>query len=297
MLVDLNNNFDILEENKRNTVVLVSIVIICLIHSLPFLFIGSEQASLYSNQIKIVCTFLGAITLFLVQRGKTSFYYIVFLLSLYFSSGFFLYFSASSVHLLRVLSLSYILLSYCALVVFQYKSCIDIRKVQKIFSFVQVLIFFLVFIRFFWLKDTSFYIRPHGLIIVYIILEVAGLRLGRLNSFILLTATLLMSYFSYNSRIAQIVVFLICINEFGFKKVLLFFTPLFFLAYLNSDLFVRFSDNGLEDFGRAYIYDCFFNNFSKLNYFLPTYSGLESCYNFEYLLKAFELNNHKQNLH
>jgi hypothetical protein len=287
MLVNLNNKTHIIEVNRRNTVVLVSVVILCLIHSLPFLFIGSDKATLFGNQIKILCTFLGAIVLFLVQGGKTSFYYIFFLLFLYFLSGFLLYFSALGFHFFRALSLSYILVAYVGIVIFQYRISIDIKKIQKIFSFIQILVLLFVFIRFFSLKDTSFYIRPHGLIIVYIILEVAGLRLGRLNALILLIATLLMSYFSYNSRIAQIVVFLIVINEFGFKKVMLYFTPLFLITYFNSDLFARFSDNGIEDFGRAYIYECIFNNFSKLNYFLPTYSGLESCYTFEYLHSSF----------
>jgi hypothetical protein len=113
----------------------------------------------------------------------------------------------------------------------------------------------------------------------------AGLKLGKFNVLLLFLGTLILSYFSYNSRIAIIVMIVLILGEYRLKDYILYFLPLFF--FLPVDFFYRFNESGIEDFGRAYIYDCFFNNFSKLNYFMPTYTGLERCYEFEYLHSSY----------
>lgn len=287
MQFNLYNKIYFLENNKRKSVTYTSIIILSLIYLLPYFVIGSESATLVGNQIKILFTFLGAIVILILQRKKASFYFITFFLFLYFITSSFLFFSGFGIYFFRALSLTYIVVSYMTLVIFENKVNVEINKIKSLFFYIQIMSFLLIFYVFYVLKNPSLILRPHGLIIFYIILEVSGCKLGRLNAFVLLLGTLLMSYISYNSRIAQIVVFLIFINEYGFKNVLLYSTPFFLLAYFNSDLFIRFSDSGLEDFGRAYIYDCFFNNFNKLNYFLPTYTGLENCYDFEYLHSSY----------
>lgn len=276
-----------LTDRRRNSVALLGILVLSLTHLLPYLFIGNINAQLYGNQLKILVIFIGALGLFFIQRGKLSNYNMTIFLGLYLFSGFLLYLNSSKSHFFRALSLSYILLAYVSFVIFQYKSHLNQKKIKSIFSYLQVLFFLSVIFRYLLIGDSTFYIRPHGLIILYIILEVTGIRLGRLNVLILLIGTLVMSYLSYNSRIAQIVVGLLLINDFGLKRVLFFFIPFLLILSLNSDLFVRFSDNGLEDFGRAYIYDCILTNFDKINYLSPTYSGLENCYDFEYLHSSF----------
>lgn len=281
------NNKNSLTDRRHNFVALLGILVLSLSQLLPYLFIGNANAQLYGNQLKILVIFIGALGLFFIQRGKLSNYNMIIFLGLYLFSGFLLYLNSSKSHFFRALSLSYILLAYVSFVIFQYKSHLNEKKIRNIFSYLQLLFFLSVIIRYLLIGDLTFYIRPHGLIILYIILEVTGIRLGRLNVLILLIGTLIMSYLSYNSRIAQIVVGLLLINDFGLKRVLLFFIPFLLILNLNSDLFVRFSDNGLDDFGRAYIYDCILTNFGKINYISPTYSGLESCYEFEYLHSSF----------
>jgi hypothetical protein len=113
----------------------------------------------------------------------------------------------------------------------------------------------------------------------------AGLKLGKFNVLLLFLGALFLSYFSYNSRIAIIIMIILIFGEYRLKNIILFFLPVIF--FLPVDFLNRFNENGIEDFGRAFIYDCFFNNFSKLNYFLPTYTGLERCYEFEYLHSSY----------
>ena len=276
----LNFNF-----SKNEYIFYISFFILCLLYLLPYIFITSEFASLLSNQLRILISFVGALIVFSLQRKSFSFYYLIVLLLLYLLQSVFLVFNGMEIFFFRALSLSYIFISFFAVLIFQHKKHIDAEKFNYLFNLI-ILVFF-IFISYQLYKNfhTNFIVRPHGLIILFVVLTAAGLKLGKLSTFILFFGTLVLSYFSYNSRIAILVVSLILVKELGIKKVLIVLIPL--IAFIPFVIFDRFEQNGLEDFGRAYIYDCFITNFDKLNLLLPTYIGLNDCYEFEYLHSTY----------
>jgi hypothetical protein len=263
----------------------ISIIVLSLIYLAPYIFLASEKASLLTNQLRILISFIGATIIFLIQKKLFSFYFLTGLVLIYFLQGLYFITIGLDQFFFRSLSLSYIFISFFTLVVFQYKEYINKEKFKNYLT-VLILVFYIWIIYSFFLgNDKSLIIRPHGLIIFSATIMTAGLKLGKFNVLLLFLGTLILSYFSYNSRIAIIVMIVLILGEYRLKDYILYFLPLFF--FLPVDFFYRFNESGIEDFGRAYIYDCFFNNFSKLNYFMPTYTGLERCYEFEYLHSSY----------
>lgn len=269
--------------DQRSLTFYIAFFVLFLAYLSPYAFLGSEQASLIGNQVKIFISILGALVLFTLQRKLFSFGYLIVTVFIYFLQGFYLYLSGFELYFFRSLSLSYIFYSFFALVIFEYKRYIELEIFKRQLSFFILLFFILIVYKFITINDNSLIIRPHSLLILVVTLLSAGVCVGRFNVLLLFIIIMLMSYYSYNSRIAQVLGVLLLFYEFGFKRVIIFFVPVLLVLYFSTDVFVRFSDNGLEDFGRAFIYDCFFTNFNKLNYLLPTYDGLENCYEFDYL--------------
>ena len=256
-----------------------------MLYVLPYMFLISENSTLFSNQLRILISFVGAIIILFLQRKSFAFFYIITLLFLYLLQSIYFLIVGLEIYFLRSLSLSYIFISFFAIVLFQYRNYIDAKKISQFFSLVLILFFLFIVQILSKHSGANLIVRPHGLIILFILLNAVGIKLGKLNTILLFIATLSLSYFSYNSRIAQIVVLLLLFNEFGIKKIMVAFIP--FLGLIPMQFFERFEQNGLDDFGRAYIYNCFIGNYNNLNFLLPTYKGLESCYEFEYLHSSY----------
>jgi hypothetical protein len=119
-------------------------------------------------------------------------------------------------------------------------------------------------------------LRAHTLIYLFIFCLVADIKINKFNLFIMLSTTTMLYLLSYASRVqipfAIILLFLI-------SRVLVFiFTVLGVLLWpLISDFFLRVQNLGFEDFGREYIYICYYEKFSSSNLFISNLAIFKPC--------------------
>lgn len=132
------------------------------------------------------------------------------------------------------------------------------------------------------LLQDGFIYRPHFMIQFYIMLLVVGFDVDKKNIIALCVLTALLAIFSYESRVAILTTIILLVPYYKFIYIFIA-AALVAVGAIYLDAGQRISDVGLEDFGRDYIYQCYYENLINSNSWFTTNRVFDECNSvFEY---------------